>query len=88
VRAYTAAPSALGAGIEIDRFKVFETAIATAAPAPVTLSHIVAANFFFTDAKPLTLRGVNELLCVNWGGAAKPAGLLIDWSILFTESDD
>jgi hypothetical protein len=86
---YTAAPTT-GDSAGTLRAAESVSAVATVAPAITSLYGITAALVATPNTisfvKPVTLRGVNEALYLNWGGAAIPAGFSAAWAVEWTES--
>lgn len=73
---YTTSPT-LGSAVATLRQVIFLTTVLTAAPAATSLSAVLSiGNGTLTNAlhRPLTLRGVNESMCLNFNGATLPAG--------------
>lgn len=85
LRLYTAIPDTLGTGTTLGEANVV-TAVLTAAPGVFQLATPVRQADTITIHTPVILRGASEFLCLNWGGAALPAGFTATWEILWTES--
>lgn len=87
---YTAAPTP-GTSLGTINYQQLLTAATTAAPSVfqlVALASLLNAqqtpNAFM---QPLTLRGVAQSLCINFAGAALPAGSTFGYEVTWTESD-
>ncbi len=80
---YTANPT-LGAVVT---GRVWAGHVSSAAPASVGVgSSIVTVDFIQLLGKPITLRGVAEVLAWNFNGAALPTGLSVIAGVIWTEA--
>jgi len=84
VNLYSANPGTLGTGIQLRGTHLYLGQIATSP----TSSTIRCWQFGDAGEESLVLRGVNQSLAINHGGAAVPAGAVIYYTITWTESND
>lgn len=80
VVSYGANPSALGTTVGI-----VDAQKAPAQASTGTTSALLEFNLDHLDASPVVLRGVNDVLALNFNGAAVPAGLAMDCTVYWTE---
>ena len=77
--AYTVNPAALGASSGV----CLRANICSPANTSVTADGVYVFDF---ANYPIILRGINESMSINFGGAAKPSGLIVDVTFIFDES--
>lgn len=81
VSLYSVIPASLGTVVGTVAYASVVTALATAAPSGFLMTQVNPAASVISLVEPITLNGVNESLCINWGGAVLPAGFNAQWDI-------
>jgi hypothetical protein len=84
VNLYSANPGALGTGVQLRGGHLY---LGQAATSPTSATGR-CWQFGDTGEESLVLRGVNQSLAINHGGAAVPAGAAVYYTITWTESND
>lgn len=84
---YTAAPTT-GTSLGALSSQYLTSTVPTSVPGLAQTAGVSTTIFQVTNfIKPVTLRGVAESFCINYAGAALPAGFAAQWDVTWTESD-